>query len=216
MTTNKIACIGARETPQNILDDMSSIWELLASKWYTIASGNAKWADEYFAKWANKIDPTKVSLYLPWKNLNEHLQNKLNHIEVWWERTDVDSSLEEVHKGWKKVKDYVRQLHRRNYGIVQNSLCVICYTIDWTDRGWTGVGIRLAQKMWIPVFNLYEENCKENFFNFLKSIEDESIVKIDENSTESLIEFAEKLFAEQVPLSPEIQKIIDKEFHNLV
>lgn len=163
----KIACIWARETPPEILKEMFEIWYILALEWFTIASWNAKWADEYFAKWSNEINPSKVSLFLPWGDLNRHLQNPKNHIEVWGERTDVDSILESVHKAWKKVKDYVKQTHRRNYGIIQDSHCVICYTIDGTDRGWTGVWIRLAQKMWIPVFNLYNEDAREEFFKYL-------------------------------------------------
>ncbi len=167
----KIACIGARETPQSILDNMKDIGFILAARGYTVASGNAKGADEYFAKGANEIDPTKVSLYLPWSNLNEHLQVKGNKIEVWWDKQELDSILETVHKSWSKVKDYVKQLHRRNYGIVKDALCVICYTIDGTDRGGTGIGIRLAQKSWIPVFNLFNDDAKSEFLDYLEMLE---------------------------------------------
>lgn len=52
--TMRYAGVGSRETPQEILDRMSEIAELLAQKGYTLQSGGAKGADKAFEKGAGK------------------------------------------------------------------------------------------------------------------------------------------------------------------
>lgn len=171
MINKKIACIWARETPDHILDTMFNMGIKLASRGYTIASWNAKWADEFFAKGANLIKESSVNLYLPTKSFNNYLVQKNNKVFVYGEKSEFDKELSTVHKNWSKTKEVVKQLHRRNYWIIEWSLCVVCYTLDWTDRGGTGIGIRLAQKFWIPVFNLFNETAEKDFYDYLSMLE---------------------------------------------
>lgn len=177
----KIACIWARDTPEDILQIMEELWSLLVLNDFEIASWNAVWADEYFAKGWNKVDSSKVTLYVPWYNLNKHLVvewNKVidyNSIITNEKREEIDWYLSQVHRNWSKVKDYVRLLHRRNYWIIENSLCVICYTVDWTDRGGTWIWIRLAKLFWIPVFNLFYENEKDSFLQYINNLKNKCL-----------------------------------------
>ena len=177
----KIACIWARDTPEDVLQIMEELWSLLVLNDFEIASWNAVWADEYFAKGWNKVDSSKVTLYVPWYNLNKHLVvewNKVidyNSIITNDKREEIDWYLSQVHRNWSKVKDYVRLLHRRNYWIIENSLCVICYTVDWTDRGGTWIWIRLAKLFWIPVFNLFYESEKDSFLQYINNLKNKCL-----------------------------------------
>jgi len=69
-----------------------------------------------------------------------------------------------VHPAWYACNDYVRKLHGRNAQIILgrelNSPVefVICYTAD-EEHGGTSLGIKIAKKFNIPVYNLFKEEA---------------------------------------------------------
>ena len=165
----KIACIWSRETPSFIWSKMKEIWRLLAKNWHIVASWNAKGSDYYFASGANEINPSNVFLYLPWKWMNKEHYIAWNKIIIESEQIseDVENMLKKVHYFWESTSNSVKLLHRRNYWIVKDSSCVICYTSNWKDKGWTWVWIRIAKEMKIPIFNLYNSTAFDDIKKFL-------------------------------------------------
>ena len=153
----KVATIGSRSTPINILVLMEKIGAYLASSGYIVASGNCTGADQAFARGANTVDPTCVDLYLPWSTYERNAIVKGNQVKVVNEALDYNwfTEAEKFHPNWDNLKDSVRKLMARNIGIVENSCQVICW-MDPKNTGGTGMGVRAATAYGIPVLNLYD------------------------------------------------------------
>lgn len=172
----KVACIWARTTPAFIWKKMFEIWKLLVSNDFDIATWNAEGADFYFARGWNEINEKKIHLYLPLKDYNKNQIKPLNEIYKIYEPyyfqipPNVEQILKEVHYFWEKTNDKIKKIHYRNYKIIENSLCVICYTPNWKDVWWTGVWIRIAKKLNIPIFNLYRETDEKKFYIFFNNL----------------------------------------------
>ena len=75
-----IACIGSRATPAPILSWMEETAAKLVSAGYAITSGNAPGADQAWARGANTVDPTRVTLFLPWANFEPQAVHPKNRI----------------------------------------------------------------------------------------------------------------------------------------
>ena len=77
----RFACIGSRRTPPAYLKLMEYLGEAIVENGDWVVSGNCKGADQAYAKGANKVDPTKVLLYLPWKTYETSALVKGNEVE---------------------------------------------------------------------------------------------------------------------------------------
>ena len=146
---NTYAGIGSRETPKDILELMTRIANFLGERGYTLNSGGATGADEAF-----RIGANNKNIFLPWKGYNKIASY---HTTVPQQAIDI---AEAFHPNWDACNDAVRKLHGRNAQIVLGSRLnepvefVICWTPDGKASGGTGLAIRMAQELDIPVFNL--------------------------------------------------------------
>jgi len=148
--------IGSRRTPEDILKWM----EIFGKKFdinYTLRSGGAPGADKAFEKYVKVKD-----IYLPWKGFESNASPLFSPSE---EAFELASTL---HPGWKNLSEGAKKLMARNaHQVLGTNLkipseFVICYTPDGAttektctrNTGGTGLAIRLADKMKIPVFNL--------------------------------------------------------------
>ena len=132
------AGIGSRKTPDNVLNGMESIAEILQRKGYILRSGGAAGADSAFANGAEDFqvfhghDATEDAM---------HLASR-------------------YHPNWEACSDYVRALHGRNMQIVLGYTLdtpvnfIVCWTPDAQLVGGTAQALRLAKDFAIPVFNL--------------------------------------------------------------
>lgn len=156
----KYAGIGSRETPLIILDVMQCSAQLLAIKGYTLATGDAKGADQAFAEGAVRGKGTVIHC-LPWysyeKDWRYGLAKHSSSIKVVNIERDIaaNKSVDKYHPAPGRLSSAVRKLHARNYLIIEGSDFVVCWTKDGKDTGGTGQGIRIAKDMNIPVYNLY-------------------------------------------------------------
>lgn len=160
---NKVyAGIGSRETPAKILNIMANLAKQLSDNGFTLRSGGALGADAAF-----EIGSSKSEIYLPWKGYNSKkgmVPYKPSHEEI----------AKHFHPAWDKCGQGARKLHVRNlYILVGDTLdnpvdFVICWTKDGKDTGGTGLGIRVANHLNVPVFNLYHEDALIKLSEFLK------------------------------------------------
>lgn len=146
------AGIGARNTPESVLDVMFQLADDLEQYGYVLRTGGALGADTaFFDGVQNKAN---AELYLPWQGYNEYVtQDVVIPIEAY----NLASS---YHPNWNHCKNAVKKMHARNNQILFGADLtspvdfVICYTQSGFITGGTGQAIRVAMGHNIPVFNL--------------------------------------------------------------
>lgn len=146
--------IGSRQTPKNILAQMTELAKLLSNE-YILRSGHADGADQAFEAGAELAE-----IWLPWKSFNAHIKNPL-HIYRTINSSDKEAydSLK-FHPAGNNLKESICALMARNYRQVigrdsPNSKFVICWTSDGGPTGGTGQALRIAAHHNIPIYNLY-------------------------------------------------------------
>jgi len=163
------AGIGARKTPQDILDIMTALAVKLSDK-YTLRSGGAGGADQAFQKGVKAAD-----IYLPWRDFELGNQLKFpqhRYYPIEKDDTEAEESVNLFHPNGSKLKDSVRAMMRRNFRQIvgkdgNNSKFVVCWTADGEASGGTGQAIRIAEHFRIPVFNLKVEDDLKRIEKFL-------------------------------------------------
>jgi hypothetical protein len=134
--------LGSRQTPQIILDIMTNIAKTLSLKDYTLRSGGADGADKAF-----ELGATGKVIYRPKDATPECIKMAM-----------------EIHPAPNACDDYVKKLHGRNVKIILGddlntpSDFVVAWTKNGGPVGGTGLGIRLATKRNIPVYNLFNDS----------------------------------------------------------
>ena len=150
------AGVGSRATPQNVLDDMSTMAGWLSRTGWHLSSGGADGADTAFAQGA---PPDQRTQYLPWKDYNHHAGPDC----VLPKPSDMAACMkvaEQHHPTWHRCSDGARKLHARNAAIMLGpSLdrpvkAVVCWTPGGEIKGGTGMALRIAAHYDIPVLNL--------------------------------------------------------------
>lgn len=146
------AGIGSRETPRSILDLMTLIAVKLESLGYILRSGGAIGADTAFEDGVKSLK------------------------EIFYDIDATSDAIElasQFHPAWHNCRSGARKLHGRNSMILLGKNLdtpvkfVVCWTKDGKDTGGTGLGIRIAESMNIPIFNLYKYEHKERIYKFL-------------------------------------------------
>lgn len=167
--------IGSRETPKDILKTMTQLAKDLDAIGYTLRSGGADGADDYFERGA-----TRKEIYLPWKMFNG------NPSPLFKVSQEAMALASEHHPAWDKLKDPVRKLMARNATQVLGleldtpSDFVVCWTPDGCEShltrtaatGGTGLAISIASKMGISIYNLENDDSTKSLLfliNQLKS-----------------------------------------------
>lgn len=154
------AGIGARSTPDNVLQRMYDIAFELGKRGHVLRSGGAVGADEAFELGA--IDSlAKKEIFLPWNGFNNKVVNKKEGYFV-MEPSKMEYLLaSNCHPYWERCSDTAKKLHVRNiYQIAgktlhsERSALVICWTPNGKVTGGTGQAIRMAALLNIPVINL--------------------------------------------------------------
>jgi hypothetical protein len=148
------AGIGSRETPDFILDHMSSIAQVLGDRGWTLRSGGADGADSAFEQGA-RASSTEPHIFLPWRGFNDRTESYRSEPETW-----TLPIAAEHHPAWDKLNRGGRQLHCRNVHQVlglrdePHSSFILCWTPEAKGGGGTGQAIRIAQAYNVPVFDL--------------------------------------------------------------
>jgi hypothetical protein len=139
------AGIGARQTPEDVLKQMTILAHDLELDGYTLRSGGAAGADYAFAKGCANKEIYKAEHYT--SAAMQHAQR--------------------YHPAWEGLSEYVKQLMARNSIILLGPAlidpvdCVICWTAGGKTVGGTGQSIRIATDYDIPIFNLWKDTHDE-------------------------------------------------------
>lgn len=173
------AGIGSRDTPQDVLDDMTLIARGLEKIGFILGSGGAGGADLAFEK--GVTDPSMKRIFLPWKGFNRSTSQLYPRdpavkkeayalaarFHPFWEgmvaKATTTKTDEYSLKAAKKAQSSM-DLHARNgYQVLGEDLkspvrFVVCWTVDGSDTGGTGQAIRIAWDAGIPVLNLFFED----------------------------------------------------------
>lgn len=166
MIANKFyAGIGSRETPWDVLRDMTEIAITLEIRGYTLRSGAASGADSAFQEGVGEA----AQIWIPWKSFAIDIQNKFpKHTYRIINKNDSDAmdSVNQFHPNGLQLKEPVRLLMARNFRqiigkVFPNSEFVICWTKDGGPTGGTGQAIRIANHYNIPVYNLFDLTKQE-------------------------------------------------------
>ena len=165
--------IGSRQTPPDILLQMSEIAVELGEMGYILRSGHADGADLAFESGAKQAE-----VWLPWKSFNSSIKNSAHKYEVIDPNDKFAYDSIALHPNAKFLKSAVCTLMARNYrqivsyDITQpNSSFVVCWTPKGELEGGTAQAIRIANSLNIPVFNLFND-VKEECLNFASEIKE--------------------------------------------
>lgn len=146
------AGIGSRSTPLPTLQDMTIIAEQLEKLGYILRSGGADGADSAFEK---GVDNPDNAIILRPKHATKEAMNLAST----------------VHPAWHNCNEHARKLHGRNCQIIlgenlqEPAEFVVCYTPS-EEYGGTSLGIRLARRKGILVYNLFHRKDRVRFLRF--------------------------------------------------
>lgn len=167
------AGIGSRETPKDVCLLMTAIAKrLAASKSYTLNSGGAEGADAAFERGAT----INKQIFLPWDGFNKRKVRNMNaiHGEGSYVVPPFNEELvRKYHPRPNKLSDAGWKFMSRNsYQVLGADLktsveFVLCWTKDGKASGGTGQALRIANDFNIPVFNLKNDEDRENFSKFM-------------------------------------------------
>lgn len=179
MTKQKrVAFIGSRnlyKLPQEGIEMFILAAELAAKRGYVISTGAAAGSDQLAANTALE-NGGLIQLHLPWKEYErqwvdrilQQYQNKVQVIDS--DPLENSKAVEAIslHPGASLLKESVRRLMGRNYTIVEGCSSVIALPIP-PMRGGTAHGMRVAESLGIPLFNLSIPEGREKLSPYLKS-----------------------------------------------
>lgn len=154
-----VACVGRRDLKRSESLYLESVGLALIENGHSIASGNAPGSDQAFALGASYLDPSKVTLYLPWSSFEKKAVIEGNVLHQVEEATAEHQDLaRRAHPAWDRLEPTVRRLMVRNAMIVKSSAVVIAFP-DLTKPGLGGTGhaMRCALELGIPVWLLNEQ-----------------------------------------------------------
>lgn len=161
------AGIGSRQTPEHVLDLMQNVATWLETKDWLLRSGGAEGADTAFELGVR--NPDNMEIYIPWRGF----QNRHNGLWKWPSpELEQEASImaSNVHPNWGACNQGARKLHTRNvaqvlgHNLDQPVDMILCWTPGGLGKGGTGLAIRLAKSLHIPVFDFggdYDEVQQE-------------------------------------------------------
>jgi len=146
------AGIGARKTPDNILELMGKVAKKLGEEDWILRSGGAEGADSAFEKGAKNFEK---QIFLPWKGFNNNDSNLYAY-----EQQHEDLAIQH-HPNFRGLTQGAKKMMIRNSAQIigledscKPSSFVICWTKDGKIAGGTGQALRVSKSLDIPIVNL--------------------------------------------------------------
>ena len=179
------AGIGSRSTPSHQIDEIIVLSSKLSADGWRLTTGGAMGADTAFA---GPVPHKQRTIYLPWTGFNGNGGDDCYVLEG--EEFDLCyKKASQIHMAWHKCSASAKRLHTRNVAIilgpqVKNPVdAVVCWTPKGNVSGGTGMGIRIAMRYGIPVFNLGNMTSKE-VYDSLTSIRENYYKSLDDSKSE--------------------------------
>lgn len=150
------AGIGARATPQPVLNEITELAQWLAGDGWHLHSGGAAGADSTFATATPSDARTQ---FLPWPGFR-NLSGPDCHIATPDQAHHTMAIAAALHPRWDHCSESTKQFHARNVSIILGPNAdspvnaVVCWTEGGRTIGGTGMAIRIANAYNIPLINL--------------------------------------------------------------
>jgi hypothetical protein len=145
--------IGSRDTPEDILVEITKFSQKMREKGWNLRSGAAQGADTAFEKGYEGFEGM-TEIFLPWKKFNKHPSQFYTISE------EAFAIAKTYHPNWSACNDAARKLLARNtyqvlgYDLKTPSDLVVCWTKEGKEQGGTSQAIRIAKAFGIKVVNL--------------------------------------------------------------
>jgi len=150
----RIACIGSRDISAWSGAIMEKIGEVIVLAGGYVTTGNAIGSDAAFARGGNRVNPSHVILYLPWKTYNEELIVEKNLV-TWQDNPEWEFMARAHHPVYDQLSKGAKQMMNRNAGILSRAnACIAFLNHSKQGFGGTGHGWRISGTMGIPRFDL--------------------------------------------------------------
>jgi hypothetical protein len=153
----KVGMVGSRELPDSFIKFCEVLGEEAARRGHIVVSGNAKGADQAYARGAYRIKKDSVVVKLPWEAF-ERQAIKDEFLLQYEYSEDTVILAAKHHKAWSALSNGVKKLMIRNAAIAQNSDIVIATREKNINYGGTAHTISVAKSLNIPVICISEEN----------------------------------------------------------
>ena len=151
-----ITGIGSRETPENVMEEMTKIGQWCLQNNVTLRSGHADGADWAFEKGAQE----RCIAYLPWDRFNDVLKSNAKLMTI-PNVSRYDEITDTFHPNPRALSKYARKLMNRNacqvlgLNLDKPTNYVICWTKNGELIGGTSQACRIAIANNIPIFNMF-------------------------------------------------------------
>lgn len=169
--------IGSRKTPSDIAEQQRKVARALATFGLILRSGGADGSDTNFEEGYKDVSG-KMEIWLPWPGFNKRQGDK------YLPQPKHFALAETLHPAWQYLKRGPRALHARNTGQIlgMDTMTPVAFVLCWTpdgaqtekqvtvDTGGTGTAIRLADRMGIPVINMFHPDWKERLIAVLSTL----------------------------------------------
>ena len=158
---SRIACIGSRQTPPDILTCRERVGAQIVGAGHIIVTGNASGADQAWARGGNSVDPTRVELCLPWQGFEHQAIVQGNVVRVFTDGADQQyrALAAAVHPRWTSLSTGSKKLHSRNVMIVIDTARVFYYLWKRSSSG-TRFGVDVAIHRYIPTVNVGDPDVR--------------------------------------------------------
>lgn len=175
------AGIGSRETPPQVCKRMREWGAYLAGRGWTLRSGAADGADSAFEAGALSVGG-QAEIYLPWAGFQGHLTGL--PVERFATFGKAIRLAADFHPAWARLTKPQRSLMARNcYQLLGRNLkSPVTFVLCWAPKprfmpdgrvvdvnGGTGLAVRLAASMGIPVYHLDDAPGMQSLRNFMRA-----------------------------------------------
>ncbi|MDE0407588.1 MAG: DUF4326 domain-containing protein [Alphaproteobacteria bacterium] len=157
------AGVGARKTPERVLEQLRDMATNLAAGGWHLRTGGAKGADDAFAR---AVATERRTVFIPWHGYNGWSGPEGRALTA-GELQALRATAAPHHPAWQNCAPRVRDLHARNVAILLGAdmrepvNAMVCWTENGRIQGGTGMAVRLAQHYRIPVLNLATLDVRE-------------------------------------------------------
>lgn len=169
-----VAIIGSRRIDPNQFNYIVAVAKAFAKRGWVIKTGCADGADYASMVGCREVDPTLLTLYLPWARYNESYQRDTDHKLIYDERDQQflfwKESVAKYHPAPQRLSRGAFALMARNYGIVSGADVVVAMPMSITDVGGTGQGMRIAKDLDIPLYTVCDKDERQRLKTFINSL----------------------------------------------
>lgn len=169
-----VAIIGSRRINEQQFNYLVKVAEAFARRGWIVKTGCADGADYASMIGCRNVDPTLLTLYLPWKSYNSQYQTVNEHKLVYDERDQTfihwKDSISKYHPAPERLSRGAKSLMARNYGIVSGADLVVAFPMSAIDTGGTGQGMRIADDLNIPLYVVCDPKERQRLKEFIHSL----------------------------------------------